>query len=41
MKIDAINIDAEIMGGAPVFNGTCVLAEVYFNGSRRRLWRNF
>lgn len=30
MKIDAINIDPEIMGGTPVFNGTRVPAESLF-----------
>lgn len=30
MKIDAINIDQEIMGGTPVFNGTRVPVESLF-----------
>ncbi len=30
MKIDAINIDPEIMGGTPVFNGTRVPVESLF-----------
>lgn len=30
MKIAAINIDPEIMGGAPVFNGTRVPVESLF-----------
>jgi len=30
MKIDAININQEIMSGIPVFNGTRVLVEGLF-----------
>lgn len=30
MKIDAINIDASIMGGTPVFNGIRVPVESLF-----------
>jgi uncharacterized protein (DUF433 family) len=30
MKIEAINIDPEIMGGTPVFNGTRVPVESLF-----------
>lgn len=30
MKIEAINIDTEIMGGTPVFNGTRVPVESLF-----------